>query len=357
MFVGGEFYDDSAWVTNTPAPPCEDAIFLNGGRACLSVISDYLCINKLNKILLPVYLCPTILDVLDQHALNYTFYGINEDFSIDLDDLLTKANDTQVVYFINYFGFQHSSETLSVLGHLQSNGKLLIEDNAQAGFISNPLGDFSFNSMRKFCANDGGYLATRISLSSFLNDSFGRENHRLPLIREYRHRLHSYLYEGRGSREELEHLFSKAERYYELDHVIIGDNDERNKIEHLDWKAIKAVRRDNFDYLLNKISQIPGVCPIYHTLQPDNMPLGLPVYVSDFSRDRLIDLLAEESISLTVHWDALPSDPRTQNDPRVTKMANHILTLPVDQYTSRSQMNYLSEHLSRIITTTNQRHT
>lgn len=351
MFVGGEFYDDTAWVTDTPAPPCEDAIFLNGGRACLSVISDYLCANKLFKILLPAYLCPTILDVLDQHALNYTFYGINEDFSIDFDDLRSKADDSQVVYFINYFGFQHSSETHSVLDHLQSNGKLLIEDDAQAGFASNPLSDFCFNSMRKFCGCDGGYMATRIAISPFLQNSVNRVNHRLPMIREYRRRLHAYLYEERGSREELDLLFSNAERCYELDNVILGDNEERNKIECLDWKAIKAVRRDNFEYLLGKINSLPGIRPIYTALQADNMPLGLPVYVSNFSRDRLIDLLAEESISLTVHWDALLSDPRTQKDPRVTKMANHILTLPVDQYTNKSQLNYLSDHLSRLLST------
>jgi hypothetical protein len=348
MFVGGEFYEDTAWVTRTPALPIEDAIFLNGGRACLSVISDYLCANKDQKILLPAYLCPTILDVLDQHALDYTFYGINEDFSIDLDDLLSKEADTQIIYFINYFGFQHSSETFEVLRQLQSHGKLLIEDNAQAGHISNPLGDFCFNSMRKFCGFDGGYLATRNNITSFLQNSANRVNHRLPLIREYRRRLRSYLYEGRGSREDLELLFSNAEHYYGLDNVIIGDDEERKKIECLDWKGIKAVRRDNYDYLLGKIKRLPGIRPIYSALQADNMPLGLPVYISDFSRDHLIDLLAEESISLTVHWDALLLDPRTKNDHKVTKMARQILTLPVDQYTSKSQLNYLTDQLSRL---------
>jgi len=345
MFVGGEFYEDTAWVTHTPAPPIEDAFFLNGGRACLNMISDYLRANKFQKILLPAYLCPSILDVVNQHALNYTFYGINEDFSIDLDDLLSKTDDYQAVYFINYFGFQHSPETLSVLRQLQSNGKLLIEDNAQAGFQSISLGDFCFNSMRKFCAIDGGYLATRKLLLSSLNNYFVRENHRLPLIREYRRQLRSYLYEGRGSREELERLFYQAEQYYEQDNVILGDAEERKNIEHLDWHAIKAIRRNNYEYLLDKIDTLPDIRPVYPALQSDNMPLGLPIYVSGFSRDRLIDLLAEESISLTVHWDALLSDPRTQNNPKVTNMARNILTLPVDQYTSKSQLNYLVKNL------------
>jgi len=348
MFVGGEFYEDTSWVTGTPAPPIEDALFLNGGRACLSVIMEYLCVNNFQRFLLPSYLCPSILDVLDRFSVKYTFYNVNKDFTIDLDDLLAKAVGNQVIYFINYFGFQHSTDTLSVLRHLQSNGKLLIEDNAQAGFPYNNIGDFCFNSMRKFCAVDGGYMTTRNFTSSYLTLPEDRENHRLPLIREYRHLLRSYLFHGRGSRTELERLFYKAEQHYEHDNVILGDAEEQSKIEHLDWPAIKAVRRSNYEYFLDKIIDFPGITPVYPALQSDNMPLGLPVYVSGFSCDRLIDLLAEDSISLTVHWDTLFTDPRTRNDPCVIDMARHILTLPIDQYTSKSQLNFVSDHLARI---------
>jgi dTDP-4-amino-4,6-dideoxygalactose transaminase len=349
MFVGGEFYEDTAWVKTTPAPPIKDALFLNGGRACLSVIADYLYANEKNQILLPAYLCPSILDVLDQHSINFTFYNINQDFSIDVEDLLEKAVSQRVIYFINYFGFQHSLAALSVLRRLQADGMLLIEDNAQAGFPSNTIGDFCFNSMRKFVAVDGGYLTTRINLPQFHYQQNNPINHRLPLIREYRRQLRSYLFEGCGSYVDLEHLFNQAERCYDQDGVILGDVDERKKIEQLDWQAIKSVRRNNYEYLLNRIGDLPGITPIFPALQDDMMPLGLPVYVSWFSRDRLIELLAEESISLTVHWDALVCDPRTQNNPEIVSMAENILTLPVDQYTSMSQLNYLVDNLFKTI--------
>lgn len=349
MFVGGEFYDDTAWVKTTPAPPVEDSIFLNGGRACLSVIVDYLYANGIDQVLLPAYLCPSILDVLDQHSFNYTFYNINQDFSIDIEDLLTKTASQRVLYFINYFGFQHSLAALSVLRRLQADGMLLIEDNAQAGFPSNTIGDFYFNSMRKFAAVDGGYMTTRINLPQFNHQQNNPINHRLPLIRKYRCQLRSYLFVGHGSHVDLEHLFYQAERCYEQDGVILGDVDERKKIEQLDWQAIKFVRCNNYEYLLNRIGDLPGITPIFPALQDDMMPLGLPVYVSGFSRDRLIELLAEESISLTVHWDALLSDPRTQNNHKVVSTAENILTLPVDQYTSKSQLNYLVDNLFKTI--------
>jgi hypothetical protein len=122
MFVGGEFYEDSTWESDSPAPPVKDAIFLNGGRACLSVIAEYLHSTNIDQILLPAFLCPSILDVLDQKEVRYSFYKIKEDLSIDLDDFLEKVSKFQVIYFINYFGFQHSGETLQVLNNFRRLG-------------------------------------------------------------------------------------------------------------------------------------------------------------------------------------------------------------------------------------------
>lgn len=349
MFVGGEFYEDDRWETYTPTLSMPGSTFLNGGRACLRVISEYLCAHQITQILLPSYLCPSIMDVLDQNNLQYDFYRVNQDLSIDLEDLERTAANTEVVYFINYFGFQHSESTLAALRKLQSNGFILVEDNAQAGFVSHVIGDFSFNSMRKFTACDGGYLTTSIDLSSNIETFEGRVNHRLPIIRAYREQLHTYLLEGRGRRSELERLFHQAESFYETDCVVMGDEQERDRIERMDWESIKKKRRDNYYYLLGLIKNIPEIIPLYPTLQADNMPLGLPVYVKNVSRDRLCELLAEESISLTVHWEALLDDSRLRQFPSIRDMAARMVTLPIDQYTNHVQLDYLAEKISEIV--------
>ena len=350
MYVGGEFYEDDRWVVDTPTLSTEGMYFFNGGRACLTVIANALRENQVNHILLPSYLCPSILDVLDQCELTYDFYQVNEDFSIDLEDLIARAEDCRAIYFINYFGFQHSAKTKSLFLSLQQKKKFLIEDNAQSGFVSDSIGDFVFNSMRKFGAFDGGYMATRNKITYFLNKYPYRLNNRLPVIREYRSRLSAYLFKRQGQRSDLDNLFHQAEEFYEQDGVVFGDPLEREKIEHQDWQAIKAIRRDHYEYLLTLLTSIPGITPIYPTLQADNMPLGLPVYISNISRDRLNEALAEESISLSIHWDALLDDPRTNTNPITVKMAGNILTLPIDQYTSRSQLNYLARNLETMMT-------
>lgn len=349
MFVGGEFYEDDQWDTSTPILTMSGAYFLNGGQACLRVMLDYLCANHFTHILLPSYLCPSILDVLDQHDLAYDFYKINADLSIDLEDLERMTASTEVVYFINYFGFIHSESTRVALRDLQSKGVLLIEDNAQAGFVRHTTGDFAFNSLRKFTACDGGYLTASIDLSSHIEKFAGRVNHRLPVIRAYRNQLRTYLFEGHGRRSELERLFHQAEAFYEKDAVVIGDEQERDRIEKMDWESIKKKRRENYNYLLGLLKNNPEIIPLYPALQEGIMPMGMPVYVNNVSRDRLCELLAEESISLTVHWDTLLNDPRLKQFPSTRAMAARMVTLPIDQYTNHAQLDYLVEKMSSFV--------
>ena len=346
IFVGGEFYYDDRWKTDLPTFPTEGILFLNGGKACLTVICDYLRDHDINRVLLPAYLCPTIVDTIESCGLSCDYYSISPSFTIDNNDLECHLQERQAVYFINYFGFSPSPKTLKFLSDLQHAGRIIIEDNAQGGLLNHTTGDFAFNSMRKFCAFDGGYLKTVHDLKPYLAACAGRENHRLPLIRQYRSQLRDYLFEDAGNRESLEALFELAESYYLSDGVVLGDEQEREQIEHLDWKAIKQVRRQNYNKLLNSISKINTISPIFPSLQPDNMPLGLPVYVRDGMRDELNEYLGENGIGLTIHWEGLISDPRLNSNLLAVEMSRNILTLVIDQHTSQKQLDYLCQKLA-----------
>jgi len=346
LFVGGEFYYYDQWKTDQPSFPTEGTTFLNGGKACLTVICDYLRDHDISRVLLPAYLCPTIVDTFESCGLSCDYYNILPSFMIDTNDLERHLRDRQAIYFINYFGFSHSPNTLIFLSELQRAGRIVIEDNAQAGFLTNTIGDFAFNSTRKLCPFDGGYLKTAHDIKPYLATYTGRENHRLPIIRQYRSQLRDYLFEDKGERESLEALFELAESYYASDWVVLGDEQERQQIEHLDWPAIKQVRRQNYARLLKSIAGMSAISPIFPALQPENMPLGLPVYVSYGLRDQLNDYLGESGIGLTIHWEDLVSDPRLNGNAIVVEMTRNILTLAIDQYTSHKQLDFLSQKLA-----------
>jgi dTDP-4-amino-4,6-dideoxygalactose transaminase len=349
MFVGGEFYDDQAWLKDSPATARENMYFLNGGVACLTVISDFLREHGIGKVLLPTYLCPDIVKTFERCKLAWDFYQVHEDLSIDLDDLARKTSRSQAVYFINYFGFFHNPETQDFFRQLQQNGILVIEDNAQAGFPEHLLGDFALNSIRKLAPYDGGYLFTRQNMLPYLDRYVGCPNRRLALIRAYRQRLYHYLFEKTGSYQELTELYRCASEYYETDPVVLGDPGEYQQIECLDWQGIKQIRRDNFRYMMNWVASIPEITPVFAELQEDNMPFGLPVYFAGTSRDRVFEELGNAGIGLTVHWHELQTDPRTNQNKLAVDMAGRMLTLVIDQRIRRKQMDFMALNLIREI--------
>ncbi len=221
----------------------------------------------------------------------------------------------------------------------------MIEDNAQAGFHNHPTGDFILNSIRKLAPYDGGYLITPFDMQPYLNRYQGRPNRRLPLIRAYRQGLYHYLYDKTGSYTALNDLFERATQFYETDPVILGDVDECRQIERLDWAGMQQARRDNFQYLMEWVASIPEISPIFTQLQADNSPFGLPVYFKGVSRDRVYEELGNAGIGLTIHWEDILTDPRTNLNRRAVDMASKMLTLTIDQRIRRKQLDYLAKSL------------
>lgn len=349
MFVGGEFYYDDCLKTQQPSLSTDGILFYNGGVACLMVICAALHHHGIDKILLPSYLCPSILTTLEKCGIQYEFYRVKRDLSIDAFDLEKKIRSFQAVYLINYFGFQHPPAVIEYLAGMKNDGMFIVEDNCQAGFTSRQIGNFTFNSMRKWVPYDGGYLHSDIDLLPFISKFPPSRNRRLPIIREYRKQLRSYLFDGSGNYDDLFQLFTLAEQYYEEDNVIIGDLQEKVQIEHLDWTGIRQSRRNNFSFLLTAIRNIPEIQPIFPELPDGIIPMGLPVYLVGVSRDRVNDILGEAGIGLVIHWDDLLTDSRTNCDCEVTDMAGSMLTLTTDQRTSQDQLDYLASSLKTAI--------
>jgi hypothetical protein len=349
MFAGGEFYYEDNWQVANPAVSTSGMHFLNGGKACLIVISESLLSQGIDRILLPAYLCPTILSTLEGCGMGYDFYRVRRDLSVDLEDLARRAHQFEAVYFINYFGFPQSLPVQDYLSSLKREGTVVIEDNAQSGFWEHNLGDFTFNSLRKLCPYDGGYLATRLDVETFIERNRGIQNHRLPLIRGYRKQLGDYLQFGHGNLDDLRRLYLSAEQFYESDPVVAGDEEERRSIEHLDWAGIKQARRENYLYLLDLVRTLPEVMPVFPDLPEGVQPMGLPVYVPANLRDRLFDGMGHAGIGLTIHWEALLRDLRTNQDAEVLDMASRMLTLPIDQRQGRKKLDYIAQTLRQLM--------
>jgi hypothetical protein len=274
---------------------------------------------------------------------------VREDFSIDRDDLAVKISAHTAVYMINYFGFFHGEETVHFLKDLKTRGILLIEDNAQVGFTDCMIGDFVFNSLRKLLPFDGGYLKTELDVMPYIKHYAGITNRRLSLIRAYRRKLADHVIGIADHYDELVDLYRRAEACYDTDLLVQGDEQERYGIEHQNWSEIRRRRRKNYQYLLSLLPEIKGIQPIFPTLPETVMPLGLPVYVNEGSRDDLHTALGEAGIGLHIHWHELLTDARLNHNEIAVDMAGRILTLVIDQQTSHKQIDYMVQEMMRLM--------
>ncbi len=363
MFVGGEFCYDGQPTLSQPGPDWQRqeaaaSLFLSGGSACLRLIAACLRREGIRRILLPEYLCPAILDAFQRGGLEYSFYQVNEDLSIDLVDAARKAEGERALLYINYFGFPRSPAEQEFFRQLRAAGLRLVADNCQAGLFDWPLAeaDFAFNSLRKFAPYDGGWLAARASpdeLAAALADlALASPGERLGLIREYRSALGEYLLRGRGSHRRLASLLRRAETAYEREDTLLGDEQERQGLARLDWAAIRQSRRANYAYLASLLPSIPGVRSVLPPLGavPENaMPLGLPIYLEEVPAAPVLAALARAQVALLSHWEQIPRDPRTRRSPRAVSMARQMITLAVDQRAARRELDYQALQLVRAL--------
>ncbi len=338
-FVGGEFWYDPRYHSEAVNIPTLGMTYLNGGEAALRLICDYLGEQGIREILIPAYVCSTLVDAFDRYGFAYTFYRIGDDFRIDLDDLRSRAPGFKVLYVIDYFGYGFTDEEVTLLRQLKAQGLLIIEDDAQAAFNRASLANVRFNSLRKFVPFDGSLFYSDRDISQNLAKYVGLPNRRLAVIREYRRSFARLLADGAENFDVLNPLFDQSERYYYADLTVAGDPDERAAVEHLDWAAIETARKANHERLYDQLAGLPEIRIIFPKLSPAGPPLGFPIYVNDGRRDALLSYLRERYVYPTVHWDVL-NDTRINRLPQIVAMSANILTLILDQRFSLEDMDY-----------------
>lgn len=331
--IGGEFWHDSRIIGEQRAGL--PGIFLGGGQSCLYLICEYLKEKQIDRVLLPSYLCPAILNRFDRQGLSYEFYEINADFSVDAADLGHKVGCFEAVLAIDYFGLSLTGREQELFASLKEKGLVLIEDKVHT-LDSRYFGNFAFNSFRKFVPYSGGLLFAEADVSHLVERMAGNSTY-FNAVRDARKKKTDYVTNSAGSEEEYLNSFTRAEELYRVG-AFMGDAAEKIAIERLDLNGICAKRRRNYQYLLSGLHGMERIRPIFQELK-DRVPLGMPVYLDPGLRDRLRSYLLKQKIFLPVHWD-LRDETRITSE-KSKKMSSQILTLVIDQ-------RYMEKDLDRI---------
>ena len=233
--------------------------FFKSGRNATKALGVSLQKANEKKILLPAYLCETEVDPWKDLGWTISFYQINRDFTICVDDLQRKIElfHPALVMVQSYFGFLQGSKGLNkVLESYRNSHGIVIEDTTQSLFTDKTMCDVDFYvaSLRKFIAiPDGGVLISREELGF---DSIERSDNKIEEIAKKAFSTKKEYFTSLNP--ETKSSFRKL--YQSLNDLIVA-NDKLYEISPLSSKIFSCL---NYDKVC--ISRKQNYFALYHNL-------------------------------------------------------------------------------------------
>ncbi len=340
--IGGEFPIAVTDVLNAEgrhsANP--DVYTYSSGRAALYQILNYLRQEKgFNRVLLPDFLCSSVLVPVKALGLEFAFYQIDENLELEQENLSELYKGGTSILLINYFGLKNLEKQIKAIRTIDEKA-IIIEDDVQAFYeFLKPLGDvdFKFTSLRKtFAIPDGGLVKTKYNMPVVDKpNTFGQYKAAAALLKSMR--------EGNFNDKIYLEMFEKGESLID-EEIECGMSRIAEKLYFfVNDEHVKVRRLNNAHYLLEGLGRI-GVKPMI-PVKDGYVPLFIPIIVKN--RDVVRKAMFQKEIFCPVHW---PLDG--MHVKRGEMMAKTELSLIIDQRYGRNDMDsilaVLKEHLHEI---------
>ena len=364
----------------SPLPSILDAgsaVYVPAGRSAIGLALRLAGVREGDEVLLPAYHCMSMVTPLSLVSATPVFYRINDDLSINLEDVARKVGPrTRAMIATNYFGFP---QDLRAIRSVCDDHKLtLIEDCAHSFFGTSggqPLGsygDYAVGSLTKFFpVKEGGGLVTndpaarQLTLRGRTMDAelrgiyAGLEDaiyyHRLtlfkPLVRTFEfarklRRDRNSEYNGNdddGLQSPSESLDAFDPRSVEMKSTRLA----RWISRRVSAGRIVEHRRDNYLRMLMHFSNLRNFRPVVSTLPAGMVPYMFPLWVDDLSTvfARLEDLAVPvqrfgQFLSPSVDKNVCQSS---------VDFSNHLIQLPCHQELRRTELDWILETVSSVM--------
>jgi dTDP-4-amino-4,6-dideoxygalactose transaminase len=319
--------------------------FTGGGYYSIFQIVKEIEFEDNQGILLPSYLCPTILIPFKKYHVKYNFYRINENLEIDINDLKKKINkNIKAVFFINYFGVPPKEEVISFLKEIKKKKIILIEDIVHSFFSDIELiGNYCFNSFRKFLPIDGSVIISNKKMKYIHNSQAYTNYFFLKAIGQHLRMVDNELRIFNFSNAFLKLFKSAIENYYK--HTNVNFNWYNKYIlSRFDINTLKTKRFNNYVNMLKNFKNIA----LLGEIKDNIVPLGFPIIIHK-NRDRLRNYLIHNNVFCPIHWK-LTGEINKNKFKESWFLSENILTLPINESVSNAEMKYLiqkvEEHYS-----------
>jgi perosamine synthetase len=308
-------------------------------------------------VLLPAYLCRAAVEPFEIFGANVEFYPINRRCEIDLAELEARITPrTQAILVVHYFGFPQPIDRLRAL--CDRHRLELLEDCAhvlQGSFDGRPLGTFgdaSVFSWRKFLPiYDGGDLWLRkpfaeplpawqkescaftLKVAKSLLDRT-LENSSGLLSKSLSWAIESVKAAAKNIRRKSSDtpLFELDSNRATFDASLV--NQKMSRVSRWlrtrsDIPAIARQRRENFQFLRDRLCNLPGVTLLHADLPDSVCPWIFPIFLNDVPSAHI--RLQQEGIP-AVNWAGVrPPAVDSASFPDANLLYDNLIFLPVHQ--------------------------
>lgn len=327
------------------------SFYYDSGRSALRMLVSLL--NKDYKVFLPEYICESVINCFDRPYVH--FYRINNDFSIDTDDLKNKLETFAliapynpnpfhtVIFLMHYFGAVQSQESLSQIKELaEKYNCLIIEDTTHSIFSSKmTIGDYAVCSIRKwFPISKGGVLYSNtapIGLPTYSPEPNADNEKVTGLILK-----DLYIKNKLDCNELYRKIFKDYELKIDNQQKIYSISDlDRYIVECINISNIIQRRQRNYLYMKSVINE-HGIIPIV-IIKDTECPFSFPIRISD--RDDFRQYLIQNNIYCAIHW---PADNICPNErPQANANSQELISLPIDQRYGQNELNYMIDVITK----------
>ena len=319
--IGGEFPIAVSGILNSEVRKAHlpDVYAYSSGRAALYQILEFLKREKsIKRILLPDYLCSSLLVPIKALGLDFEFYPIDDNLKLEATAFFDLFRCDDAVLIINYFGLQDLSDSISTIRNLDDKA-IIIEDDVQAYYeFRKPLDevDFKFTSLRKtFAVPDGGLVKTDFELHRVnMPNTFGQYKAAAALLKSMR--------EDSFNDQIYLEMFEKGENLINGELECGMSRIAEKLYGSLNEEHVKMRRLNNAQYLIEGLNKL-GVAPLL-PLSDNHVPLFIPIFLEN--RNDVRERMFQNEVFCPVHWPLEGMDMKKGKE-----MAEHELSLIIDQ--------------------------
>jgi hypothetical protein len=363
--IGGEFGLShrggyrTAWNSRPPIGHFERVSLTSNGRATLGLIVRYarrMPSNRRDTILLPSYLCHSMIQPFLELGLQVRFYPVASDLSINPAEICSRIDDrTLAVLLMNYFGFHRPGDMAALLTNrfphvtiIDDRTHMLLSDlNMGVSPSDSAIVTYSPRKWGPF-PDLGIVLWPRPSSDSGLRNC----------LLDHGYDLHFVFWRLWGMLLRTMFFAYPAEVLRRLSlrplHKADAILDQRMQIRHAspisrwlwrswDWVAAWNVRRENYRYLFENWPSA-DMRPLFGKLPESVCPLGFPIRTAE--RARVKRCFISRRIFPPIHWLRPPQVSPDEFHEAAT-LAEQELTVPIDQRYGLRHMDYILETVCR----------